>query len=158
MAQDAPGEFEERFEEMVLNDAQPHDNQLDEALDLRHITGESLTNYLSATPWHSLSFLPLLGIAFTGAVGIGLFINTGEFITIAGSLGAPIAFAIAGFIVGCVYVSLAEMVCLRPVPGALMVYPDEFVDEGLGYAVGVIYVLEIHSRKSYCQSRVAYSC
>ncbi|KAI9865658.1 MAG: Cationic amino acid transporter 2 [Trichoglossum hirsutum] len=118
MAQDAPGEFEERFEEMVLNDAQPHDNQLDEALDLRHITG----------------------IAFTGAVGIGLFINTGEFITIAGSLGAPIAFAIAGFIVGCVYVSLAEMVCLRPVPGALMVYPDEFVDEGLGYAVGVIYV------------------
>ena len=77
-------------------------------------------------------------------MGIGLFINTGEFITIAGSLGATLAFAIAGFIVGCAYVSLAEMVCLRPVPGALMAYPSEFVDEGLGYAVGVIYMLAHH--------------
>ena len=122
------------------NDTQRYNDRLDEALDLHHITGKSTKGRPLLQPQLLIPY-PLLGIAITGTIGIGLFINTGEFITIAGSLGTTIAFAIAGFIVGCVYVSLAEMVCLRPVPGALMAYPNEFVDESLGYTVGIIYML-----------------
>lgn len=36
--------------------------------------------------------------------------------------------------------SLAELVSILPVVGALMDYPDRFVDEALGFAVGVTYV------------------
>ena len=35
--------------------------------------------------------------------------------------------------------SLAEMVSVRPVNGALMDYPDVFVDESLGFTVGIFY-------------------
>ena len=35
--------------------------------------------------------------------------------------------------------SLAEMVSVRPVSGALMDYPDVFVDKALGIAVGIFY-------------------
>lgn len=35
--------------------------------------------------------------------------------------------------------SLAEMVSVRPVAGALLDYPHNFVDEALGFAVGVTY-------------------
>ena len=35
--------------------------------------------------------------------------------------------------------SLAEMVSVRPVKGALMDYPDVFVDEALGFTVGIFY-------------------
>jgi amino acid transporter len=35
--------------------------------------------------------------------------------------------------------SLAEMVSVRPVSGALMDYPSVFVDPALGFAVGCVY-------------------
>ena len=35
--------------------------------------------------------------------------------------------------------SLAEMVSVRPVKGAIMDYPDVFVDEALGFATGLLY-------------------
>lgn len=35
--------------------------------------------------------------------------------------------------------SLAGMASVRPVRGALMDYPHTFVDEALGFAVGVMY-------------------
>lgn len=35
--------------------------------------------------------------------------------------------------------SLAEMASVRPVNGALMDYPHTFVDEALGFAVGIMY-------------------
>ena len=35
--------------------------------------------------------------------------------------------------------SLAEMVSVRPVSGALMDYPASFVDDALGFTVGISY-------------------
>lgn len=72
-------------------------------------------------------------------MGIGFFVSSGQFIGISGSPGSTIAFLCAGFIVVSVMRSLAELVSVRPVSGALLDYPDTFVDEALGYATGVIY-------------------
>ncbi|KAL9113857.1 MAG: hypothetical protein Q9227_001991 [Pyrenula ochraceoflavens] len=83
----------------------------------------------------------ITGIAFSGAVGIGLFITCADIITLSGPLGAVISFSLAGLVIISVMRSLAEMVSVRPVKGALMDYPATFVDKALGVAVGVIYWL-----------------
>ena len=56
-----------------------------------------------------------------------------------GPVGALIAFVFAGLVIFSVMRSLAEMVSVRPVKGAIMDYPDIFVDEALGFAVGTMY-------------------
>ena len=79
------------------------------------------------------------GIAFSGAVGTGLFQTSGQIIAMGGPVGALIAFLFAGLIIFAVMRSLAEMASVRPVSGAIMDYPDVFVDEALGFAVGLMY-------------------
>ncbi|KAK3171965.1 hypothetical protein OEA41_004049 [Lepraria neglecta] len=81
----------------------------------------------------------ITGIAFSGAVGIGLFQTSGQIIAMGGPVGALIAFVFAGLVIFSVMRSLAEMVSVRPVKGAIMDYPDVFVDEALGFAVGTMY-------------------
>ena len=80
------------------------------------------------------------GIAFSGTVGVGLFVTSGELIGISGSAGCVIAYAFAGLIVTAVMRGLAEMVSVRPVSGALIDYPSIFVDRSLGFAVGFVYL------------------
>ena len=57
-----------------------------------------------------------------------------------GPVGALIAFLFAGLIIFSVMRCLAEMASVRPVQGALMDFPSTFVDEALGYTVGVMYL------------------
>ncbi|KAI9776857.1 MAG: Cationic amino acid transporter 2 [Geoglossum umbratile] len=83
----------------------------------------------------------IAGIAFSGSVGIGFFISSGELIGISGSLGCVISFICAGLIVTAVMRTLAEMVSVRPVSGALIDYPHTFVDHALGFAVGCLFCL-----------------
>jgi amino acid permease len=83
-------------------------------------------------------------IGFSGTVGIGLFVTSGELIAISGSLGCVLAFIFAGLIITGVMRSLAEMVSVRPLSGALMDYPHTYVDEALGFAVGITYWLDIN--------------
>ena len=80
-----------------------------------------------------------LGIAFSGAVGIGLFSTSGQVLTLGGPVGAFLAFCFAGLIIVSVMTSIAEMASVRPVKGAIMDYPCVFVDEALGFAVGLLY-------------------
>ncbi len=79
------------------------------------------------------------GIAFSAAVGIGLFQTSGEIIAIGGPVGALLAFIFAGIIIFSVMRSLAEMVSVRPVKGPIMDFPEVFVDEALGFTVGIMY-------------------
>lgn len=81
----------------------------------------------------------ITGIAFSGAVGIGLYQTSGQIIALAGPVGALIAYLFAGLTIFSVMRSLAEMASIRPVAGAIMDFPDVFVDEALGFAVGVLY-------------------
>ncbi|KAH0537562.1 hypothetical protein FGG08_005661 [Glutinoglossum americanum] len=83
----------------------------------------------------------ITGIAFSGAVGVGIYQSSGEIIALGGPVGALIAFVFAGLVVISVMRSLAEMASVRPVTGALMDYPSVFVDEALGFAVGIAYWL-----------------
>lgn len=56
-----------------------------------------------------------------------------------GPVGALLAFVFASITILSVMRSLAEMVSIRPVQGALMDFPSVFVDEALGFAVGYSY-------------------
>ena len=106
----------------------------DRKLKRRHITGKSSDKYC-------IKSADQLGIAFSGAVGIGLFSTSGQTIALGGPVGALLAFFFAGLVMVSVMRCLAEMVSVRPVKGAIMDYPGVFVDEALGFAVGLLYRL-----------------
>ncbi|KAI4253010.1 MAG: hypothetical protein L6R42_007740, partial [Xanthoria sp. 1 TBL-2021] len=81
----------------------------------------------------------ITGIAFSGAVGIGIFQTSGEILALGGPVGALLAFIFAGLVIFSVMRSLAEMVSVRPVAAPLIDFPHTFVDEALGFTVGVMY-------------------
>ena len=107
---------------------------LDRRLKRHHITGKRSCTHIEL---HQSRFQ--LGIAFSGAVGVGLFHTSGEIIARGGPVGILLAYIFAGLVVFSVMRSLAEMASVRPVKGALMDYPHTFVDEALGFAVGIMY-------------------
>lgn len=79
------------------------------------------------------------GIAFSGAVGIGIYQTSSEIIALGGPVGAIIAYIFAGLVILSVLRCIAEMVSVRPVKGPLMDFPNTFVDEALGFTVGIMY-------------------
>ncbi|KAL8732602.1 MAG: hypothetical protein Q9166_002575 [cf. Caloplaca sp. 2 TL-2023] len=81
----------------------------------------------------------ITGIAFSGAVGIGIFKTSGEIIALGGPVGALLAYIFAGLVVFSVMRCLAEMVSVRPVTAPLIDFPHTFVDEALGFTVGIMY-------------------
>ncbi|KAL8639556.1 MAG: hypothetical protein Q9228_003420 [Teloschistes exilis] len=91
----------------------------------------------------------ITGIAFSGAVGIGIFTIPGEIIALGGPVGALLAFIFAALVIFCVMRCLAEMVSVRPdeanqryqVNAPLIDFPHTFVDEALGFTVGIMYWL-----------------
>lgn len=107
---------------------------LDRQLDRSQITGTSFTTHDIKLEANKTE-----GIAFSGAVGIGLFVTCAEIITLSGPVGAILSFSLAGLVIVSVMRSLAEMVSVRPVKSPLMDYPATFVDEALGVAVGIVY-------------------
>ncbi len=107
-------------------------DRLDRRLKRHHITGKVLNGSCK-------TLVDEVGIAFSGAIGIGLFSTSGQIIALGGPVGALLAFFFAGLIIFSVMRSLAEMVSVRPVKGAIVDYPSVFVDEALGFAVGLLY-------------------
>ena len=107
---------------------------LDRRLKRHHVTGKRTFECLKKTGRSCQT-----GIAFSGVVGIGLFETSGQIIALAGPVGALLAYLFAGLTIFAVMRSLAEMASVRPVSGAIMDFPDVFVDEALGFAVGVMY-------------------
>lgn len=74
-------------------------------------------------------------LALSGAIGTGLFVGSGQVLSLAGPLSAWLAYTITGFNLFCVINSLGEMASYLPIPGAVPVYAARFVDEALGFAV-----------------------
>jgi yeast amino acid transporter len=110
-------------------------DRLDRKLKRHHITCRLAE---SGSSFHVL-IKAAIAIAFSGTIGIGLFVTSGQLISISGSGGCVISFAVAGSIVIAVMRTLAEMVSIRPLSGALIDFPHTFVDPALGFAVGVMY-------------------
>ncbi|KAI1149849.1 amino acid permease [Nemania diffusa] len=82
-------------------------------------------------------------MALSGAIGTGLFVGSGQAISLAGPLSAFLAYVITAANVYCVVHSLGEMAAYLPLPGAAPVYAARYVDEALGFAVAWNYWWQI---------------
>ena len=75
-------------------------------------------------------------LALSGAIGTGLFVGSGQVLSLAGPLSAFISYAITGFNLYCVINSLGEMTAWLPIPGAVPVFAARYVDPALGFTLG----------------------
>lgn len=75
-------------------------------------------------------------LALSGAIGTGLFVGSGQVLSLAGPLSAFLAYAITGFNLFAVINSMGEMATWLPLPGAVPVYAARFVDPALGFTLG----------------------
>ncbi|GAB5586240.1 hypothetical protein Unana1_01140 [Umbelopsis nana] len=75
-------------------------------------------------------------ISLGGAIGTGLFLNSGGNIASAGPAGALIAYIVIGFMVFCIMTCLGEMATYMPISGSFNLYAAKFIDPALGFALG----------------------
>ncbi|EXJ61658.1 hypothetical protein A1O7_02087 [Cladophialophora yegresii CBS 114405] len=75
-------------------------------------------------------------LALSGAIGTGLFVGSGQALSLAGPLSTFLAYLITGFNLYAVINSLGEMATYLPLPGAVPVYAARFVDPALGFTLG----------------------
>ncbi|EEA23704.1 hypothetical protein TMatcc_006785 [Talaromyces marneffei ATCC 18224] len=75
-------------------------------------------------------------LALSGAIGTGLFVGSGQTLSLGGPLSAVLAYLITGFNLYGVINSLGEMATWLPLPGAIPVYAARYVDPALGFALG----------------------
>ena len=75
-------------------------------------------------------------LALSGAIGTGLFVGSGQVLSLAGPLSAFLAYLITGFNIYAVINSMGEMATWLPLPGAVPVYAARYVDEALGFTLG----------------------
>jgi amino acid transporter len=75
-------------------------------------------------------------LALSGAIGTGLFVGSGQVLSLAGPLSALLAYSITGFNLYAVINSMGEMATWLPLPGAVPVYAARFVDPALGFTLG----------------------
>ncbi|KAE9376316.1 hypothetical protein N431DRAFT_180098 [Stipitochalara longipes BDJ] len=78
-------------------------------------------------------------IVISGTIGMGLFENSGEALSIAGPGGGIIAFGIVGIGVICVMEGIATMICQWPIENAMVEFVNAFVDRDLATVVGIAY-------------------
>jgi amino acid transporter len=82
-------------------------------------------------------------LALSGAIGTGLFVGSGQVLSLAGPLSTFLAYLITGFNLYCVINSLGEMATYLPVPGAVPVFAARFVDPALGFVLGWNYYYQL---------------
>lgn len=75
-------------------------------------------------------------LALSGAIGTGLFVGSGQALSLAGPLSTFLAYLITGFNLYAVINSLGEMATYLPLPGAVPVFAARFVDPALGFTLG----------------------
>ncbi|KAI0003570.1 proline-specific permease [Xylariaceae sp. FL0662B] len=75
-------------------------------------------------------------MALSGAIGTGLFVGSGQVLSLAGPLSTFLSYLITAFNVFSVVHSLGEMATYLPLPGAVPIYASRYVDEALGFTLG----------------------
>ena len=75
-------------------------------------------------------------MAFSQCIGIGLFLQSGRVIYLAGPGLGTIAYFLTGTVMWSSASCLGEMAALFPVKGPIFEFPRRFLDESLGYAAG----------------------
>ncbi|KAI5964886.1 SSY1 [Candida pseudojiufengensis] len=89
----------------------------------------------------SLKIRHLQMISLGGTIGVGLFLNSGKAINIAGGFGAVLAFSIVGVVVLFTMMSFCEMVTFVSVIDGVSGLSSRFVDDAFGFATGWVYFL-----------------
>ncbi|CAG7561969.1 unnamed protein product [Fusarium equiseti] len=74
-------------------------------------------------------------LALSGAIGTGLFVGSGQVLSLAGPLSAFLAYSITGFNIFCVLNSVGEMAAWLPIPGPVPIFASRFVDPAVGFAL-----------------------
>jgi len=75
-------------------------------------------------------------MAFSQCIGIGLFLQSGRVIYLAGPGLGTIAYFLTGTVMWSSAACLGEMAAVFPVKGPIFEFPRRFLDESLGYAAG----------------------
>lgn len=75
-------------------------------------------------------------MAFSQCIGIGLFLQAGRVVYLAGPGLGFIAYILAGTVLWASAVSLGEMAALFPVKGPIIEFPLRFLDKTLGFTAG----------------------
>lgn len=75
-------------------------------------------------------------IAIGGSIDTGIFLASGNALSIAGPGGTLLAYFITGILVYFLMMSLGEMAAFMPTTGSFYFYAAKFVDPALGYALG----------------------
>src|SRR3990167_5282721 len=90
---------------------------------------------LSNTLQRNFNTRMLSMITIGGSIGTGIFLASGNAISVAGPGGTMLAYLITGVMVYFLMTSLGEMAAFMPVTGSFYVYASKFVDPALGYAL-----------------------
>lgn len=91
---------------------------------------------------HSLTSSQLSMMGLGGAIGAGLFVGSGQSISVAGP-AVLVSYAIAGVVVILVMAMLAEMSALNPESGAFSVFAEDAFGASTGATIGWLYWLEL---------------
>src|SRR5437667_9338708 len=75
-------------------------------------------------------------MSFSQCIGIGLFLQAGRVIYLAGPGMATLSYVLGGTILWSSAACLDEMTALFPVKGPIIEFPRRFLDESLGYTAG----------------------
>ncbi len=87
-----------------------------------------------------LNLRHLMMISIGGTIGTGLFIGISSPLEVAGSLGMPIAYAIAGIIMLLTMLSLGELSSAIPHSGSFQHYMRLFLKIPIGHLLLVGYI------------------
>ncbi|KAJ3494804.1 hypothetical protein NLG97_g3839 [Lecanicillium saksenae] len=75
-------------------------------------------------------------LALSSTIGTGLFLSSGQSLSLAGPLGVLISYGITGFNLFCTVNCLGEMAVWLPVPGGAPIFASRYVDPALGFTLG----------------------
>lgn len=71
--------------------------------------------------------------------GIGFYVRSGTILRTAGPLALLLSFTLLSLLTWGVMQCVTEILSIWPVPGALVEFVGCFIDEDLGYIIGVAY-------------------
>ncbi|EXJ66615.1 uncharacterized protein A1O5_10286 [Cladophialophora psammophila CBS 110553] len=122
-----------KVSEAAVVESRQQQDGFDEAEDLKHLEHEQRN---VGTLERRLKSRHVQFLALSGAIGTGLFVGSGQALSLAGPLSTFLAYLITGFNLYAVINSLGEMAAYLPLPGAVPVYAARFVDDALGFTLG----------------------
>ncbi|EXJ86914.1 hypothetical protein A1O3_03868 [Capronia epimyces CBS 606.96] len=80
-------------------------------------------------------------MAFSGAIGTGLFVGSGSALARAGPLGLLLGYSTYAMLVWSTFNAVGEMVIWLPIDGSFVVFVHAYLDDAWGFALGWLYTI-----------------